>query len=711
MFNRSSALGYYRYPSTQRTSELKKLYREIRKILGYFKAENFSEGFEYSKALFFSLGGAGINNATPYLWLQVHQYLVEQSATEDQDKKDKLQNYIYIGMGMVASTMLVRSLFDVLRSNAMAIVSQDAAAKLRRDITRKVLHPRAKSDHAGQLQMDLSESTDSLNNFGQGMLGNMLPWMLEIVVAGSILVAEYGYEYGLYMLAYVIMYFTVTVQSSAVMSKVENDFHDLEQMSEVINIESLGHKEELNLYGLSERQLDLQDKLSAEVRAYTKKMQFYGFLSPVLQHSLTALYLYANFQSYVSRSPTVNDLVLFTAYPITFTAFFNSIGDAYNNFRFSQKKLNDLLEAIEDHLKEINANSSTEPAVVIPIEDNNDSHDAIELTSANETVLIQKLTRSEMLLEWMKEFQPLVAKTPTVNPALELRNFTFGWRNGGNVGNTLFENADLQLTSGGIIALVSANGAGKSSFIKLLTNKEDPVEGEVLVNGKPLNEIDVASTFSVAPQKSVNFKGSFLYNLRFANPHADEDKMNHYITKFNLQRFKNIDEVIDDNDKNVTSEGQTQIMSAIRTLLRSDADIFIFDETASNLDPNYKDILMTILQELAKEKIVIFCLHDIEMIGKYCNKVVFINNKKFTLDTHANLINSNLEYMQYFRQSDNAKQSGSPVVANNTNGLFNNRNSMVPKMRIPVNTNTRKVAAAASSSTSLGSSSSPTSGP
>jgi ABC-type bacteriocin/lantibiotic exporter with double-glycine peptidase domain len=113
------------------------------------------------------------------------------------------------------------------------------------------------------------------------------------------------------------------------------------------------------------------------------------------------------------------------------------------------------------------------------------------------------------------------------------------------------------------------------------------------------------------------------------------------IDKFNLRNFIN-SEISEQNkksgDNNNASGGQEQIIAMIRVLLRKNADIYIFDESTSALDPNKKKLLMQELKSLAKNKIVVFIVYDLPLVQEYCSKVVFAHDMKFTLSTHKDLL-------------------------------------------------------------------------
>jgi ABC-type multidrug transport system fused ATPase/permease subunit len=653
MFNRfRNRSTYLSYATTEKTSEVKSLYREFRRVIKYFYAETFGEKVDWTMASCTSIAGALINNAVPYLWLHVYGVINEKAETTEQDKQDDLQNVILLGLGMVCTTMFVRSLVDTARQNYMGLISGDAADKMRRAVIKQAMHPEVRSEDAILVSNDLKEATDSLNQFGQEMIGNMVPWLLELITASGIIL-QYGPEFGLYIVVYMTLFIMMTVKASAAMKDIEKQYHELQVVYESVGTELMKHKEEMNLYAVANRQLALQAQLGSEVRVLYKKMQRYGQLSPLLQNLMTAGYLYANFQSYASQSPTVNDLVLFTAYPITFSTFFNQMGSAFNDFRFTQHKLNEILEKLEDDLKKMNAALSPpaveNPTVIEISADDENVNGHLDQDPPSQPVLISEKTESERQLEWLQSLQPVVEKPARTTPlTLEFRDVSFSYQ---SPIKDILANANLALTPGGITALIGDNMSGKSTLIKIILQMCKPASGEVLVNGAVLTNDQLASTISVAPQKSTKFRGSFYYNLRFLNPWASEEDVNRYIDKFKLKRFCNPDEAVgvDSPENDIPSGGEEQMIGAIRTLLRKDADIYIFDETTSNLDPRRREKLMQILMDLAKTKIVIFSLHDRSLVEQYCSQVVFLHDKKLTLDTHQNLIGNNAEYQQYFR--------------------------------------------------------------
>lgn len=89
---------------------------------------------------------------------------------------------------------------------------------------------------------------------------------------------------------------------------------------------------------------------------------------------------------------------------------------------------------------------------------------------------------------------------------------------------TIYDNFNLKIKPGSIVALVGPSGSGKSTLFNLLTKLEEPEMGTVLIDGVEVNELtfkDVQRMISYVTQEVYLFKGTFRENLKYGNQHYD----------------------------------------------------------------------------------------------------------------------------------------------------------------------------------------------
>jgi ABC-type multidrug transport system fused ATPase/permease subunit len=199
----------------------------------------------------------------------------------------------------------------------------------------------------------------------------------------------------------------------------------------------------------------------------------------------------------------------------------------------------------------------------------------------------------------------------------------------------IFKNKNILIKDKQIVGLFGESGSGKSTFVKLLTKIEEPDEGEILVDGKPLfllkNETVKKYITHISQDMSTLFNSSILYNILYGTEYENTDNSHEVVKnlmyKYNLQNiYKNIaqddlDELLDykvGKSGEILSGGQRQMIHLIRAILNKNARILILDEPTSALDVLTKQNVIKMIKEECKDKTVLIISHD-EDIKKICD--------------------------------------------------------------------------------------------
>lgn len=149
---------------------------------------------------------------------------------------------------------------------------------------------------------------------------------------------------------------------------------------------------------------------------------------------------------------------------------------------------------------------------------------------------------------------------------------------------------NLAVKSGECIAVVGASGSGKSTIMNLIIGFLVPTEGRVLIDGKPLTELNLSEYrhhISVVSQNSILFSGTVRENITYGLSGYSEEQLNKVVEMANLNEFVNnlpqgLDTRIGENGDKL-SGGQKQRITIARALIR-DPRILILDEATSALD-------------------------------------------------------------------------------------------------------------------------------
>lgn len=211
------------------------------------------------------------------------------------------------------------------------------------------------------------------------------------------------------------------------------------------------------------------------------------------------------------------------------------------------------------------------------------------------------------------------------------------------------------------IVIVGGNGSGKSTFIKLLCGLYEDYEGDILVNGISLRNIDIISyqkKLGVVFQDYVKYEFDLKRSLLLGNRNILEDELNSQVELF---KKKGILSFVDKlcNGLNTTlgskfdkgiqlSGGEWQQVSFARTLIK-EAEVCIFDEPSSALDVITEENMYRLLKERTSNSICILITHRLYIVNNYAERAIVFKDGKIVEDGKINellIINSIYKQLQ-----------------------------------------------------------------
>lgn len=218
---------------------------------------------------------------------------------------------------------------------------------------------------------------------------------------------------------------------------------------------------------------------------------------------------------------------------------------------------------------------------------------------------------------------------------------------------------NIVIGAGEKLSIVGENGAGKTTFIKLLIRLYDPTEGEILLDGVNIKKLEYNSymnTLSVVFQDFKLFSFSIKENIVFQKVNnVKEEEVEHILEKSGLLRnIKKLDKKIDtmlykefDDEGVELSGGEGQKLSIARALYKN-GGIVILDEPTAALDPRSEYDIYMKFNELVQGKTAIYISHRLSST-KFCDKVaVFENGSIMEYGTHEELLKKNKIYAELF---------------------------------------------------------------
>ena len=190
-----------------------------------------------------------------------------------------------------------------------------------------------------------------------------------------------------------------------------------------------------------------------------------------------------------------------------------------------------------------------------------------------------------------------------------------------DVANTILDNVNVTIPKGKMIAFVGESGAGKTTLIDAIIGFNEPISGQIKIDGIPLQDFDIDSyrkKIGYVPQENILFNMSIMDNLLWAN----EDSTNEDIKK--VCKLANADEFIEKfpegyhtvvGDRGVRlSGGQMQRVALARAMIRR-PDLLILDEATSALDTKSERVIQKAIEKIASETTLVVIAHRLSTIA------------------------------------------------------------------------------------------------
>lgn len=196
------------------------------------------------------------------------------------------------------------------------------------------------------------------------------------------------------------------------------------------------------------------------------------------------------------------------------------------------------------------------------------------------------------------------APVPAGPLAIELRGLSFAYDGGAAV----FQNISCTFGAGMRVALTGASGSGKSTLIALLLGFLQPTAGQVLVNGLPLSQIDMAAwrrRIGWIGQNPRLFSGTVGGNIRAAAPDADDALLRSVSNACGIGDWGQV--TVGENGSGL-SGGQQQRVALARALVRQ-PPLLLLDEPAAYLDADNEALVQQALACLPPQGCVLFATH------------------------------------------------------------------------------------------------------
>ena len=246
------------------------------------------------------------------------------------------------------------------------------------------------------------------------------------------------------------------------------------------------------------------------------------------------------------------------------------------------------------------------------------------------------------LRDWFSA-QPFSPKEPEGAPLLEVKNLSFGY----NKGQQTLKNVSLSVKKGEMVSIVGRNGAGKSTFSKLVCGFEDPHQGEIFFEGQALLKENIRSRAKkigyVMQNPNQMISKTMIYDevalgLQKSGKSEEEirAKVEETLKICGLYPFRNW-------PISALSFGQKKRVT-IASVLVQDPKLIILDEPTAGQDFKHYTEIMEFLRGLNEQGVtVIMITHDMHLMLEYTPRALVFSNGQLIDDCRASQVLCNPE--------------------------------------------------------------------
>lgn len=281
--------------------------------------------------------------------------------------------------------------------------------------------------------------------------------------------------------------------------------------------------------------------------------------------------------------------------------------------------------------------------------------------------IISSITRLSLYTDYFKSFKEFInyeeQKDVDVFDIKKINDFNIEFKNVyfkyKGTKNYALKNLSVKIHSNQIISIVGENSAGKSTFIKLLLRIYSPTKGEILINNKPIENIELKDYWNFISGVFQDYK---IFSLPINENIELKDYTNNSSELLEIYNILGINDIIDklpkkdstpvykdfDSDGFVPSGGISQKI-AIGRVLAKKSKIIILDEASSSLDALAEYEFTKNLLQYTKNRTCLFISHRLS-ICKECDRVLFFNNGEIVEDgTHDQLLENRGYYFKLYQ--------------------------------------------------------------
>lgn len=235
--------------------------------------------------------------------------------------------------------------------------------------------------------------------------------------------------------------------------------------------------------------------------------------------------------------------------------------------------------------------------------------------------------------------------------SIEFKNVTFAYEKD----NYILKNVSFKIDGKENIAIVGETGSGKTTIIKLINGLYRPQQGEILIDGKDLNDYDLhllRRQIAVVPQDVFLFTGTILDNIRIFDKNISEEEViqaakqvyaHEMIEKFPDRYYTKILE-----RGSTLSAGERQLIALARAVIFK-SKIIILDEATANIDVETEYLIQKAMENLIGKVTILSIAHRLSTI-KTANRILVVHKGRVVEEgTHNDLMQKKGIYYDLYK--------------------------------------------------------------
>ena len=553
-------------------------------------------------AIFFLVLAKLVGVATPYL----SKELIDAF---EPNAKDAV---ILLPLGLILAYTAARTsvtLFEQLREVMFARVAQLAVRHIALDAFAH-LHDLSLRFHLerymGGLSRVIERGSKAIQEVLRFMLLNILPTLLEVLLVTIFLWVYLSFVYALAIMVTVVIYATFTLSVTEWRMKFRRQMNAEDERANTKAIDSLLNYETVKYFNNEEHEYQrynhaLQNYENAAVKStYSLSLVNFG-QSVIIALGMLWLSIMAA-QEIVAGTMTIGDFVMLNWFMIQLYMPLNFLGWVYHTMKQATTDMQAMFKVLKVQREVV------------------DQPDAVELAAEG---------------PYSIEFLDTHFHYNTNRPILKGGNFC--------------------IPAGQTVAVVGPSGAGKSTLSRLLFRFYDYSQGEILINGEPLQNYTMASVrkaIGVVPQDTVLFNDTIAYNIAYGRHDATQEEIIAAAKQAQVYDFiqglpEGFDTIVGERGLKL-SGGEKQRVVIARTILKNPG-ILLLDEATSALDTATERHIQQTLDSLSEGRTVMIIAHRLSTIVHADQIIVMQEGRIAEMGSHQELLDKSGLYAEMWQ--------------------------------------------------------------